>query len=211
MDEVPTGRWFKLRVDFKGRRAAVSMDDRAPLVIERLAHPLQTGGVGLWTYLPAYFRDLRISRLPSLPEAPGFKPTRAPGVVTGWVADGLGPLKCEPNGSLNMNRYLPLDVRQVTLRKRFTSRRAGKLALSFGFSDQLELSLDGAPIYAGEHLWKNTPNWHDRGYVDLNQVHLTLPLPAGEHELVANLHHKEFFGWGLIMKMRRAHRAIPAG
>ena len=198
---VPTGRWFKLQVDFKGRRAAISVDGQPPLVVERLAHPLGAGGVGIWTYLPACFRDMRLSRTPSLPESTGEIPTRAPDVVTDWEADGLGTLKCEPNGALNLNRYFPAYIQEITLRKRFTSRRAGNLALSFGFSDQLELLLDGQAIYSGVNTWKDTPSWADRGYVDLNHAHLDLPLSAGEHLLVARLRKTEYFGWGLIMKL----------
>jgi len=199
--EVPTGRWFLLRVDYKGRRAAISLDGQPPLVVERLAHPIQAGGVGVWTYLPAYFRDLRLSSVAEMPKGAGVIPRQPAGLVKGWEADGLGVLACEPNGTINLNRYLPVETKAVTLRKRFTTGRARTLLLSFGFSDVLELSLDGEQVYSGEHLWRDLPVWKERGYVDIHYAQVTLEVPAGEHELVAQLGKKEYFGWGLIMKM----------
>jgi hypothetical protein len=65
----------------------------------------------------------------------------------------------------------------------------------------LLLSLDGEQAYSGEHLWKDLPERKERGYVDIHYAQVTLEVPAGEHELVAQLGKKEYFGWGLIMKM----------
>lgn len=199
--EVPKGRWFHLRVDYKGRRAAIALDGQQPLVVERLAHPIQRGGVGVWTYLPAYFRDLRVSSKAELPKEVGIGPRQPAGLVKGWEADNLGVLACEPGGYINLNRYLPVEVSEVTLRKRFSTGRLRKLILSFGFSDELLLSLDGEQVYAGEHMWKDLPEWKERGYVDIHHAQLILDVPAGDHELVARLKKKEYFGWGLIMKM----------
>ena len=110
-------------------------------------------------------------------------------------------MKSEPNGALNLNRYFPASVNEATLCKRFASRRAGRLALSFGFSNQLELSLDGQTVYTGQHLWKPSPNWAERGYGTSTMPGLDLPLPAGDHELVARLRRQEYFGWGLILRL----------
>lgn len=59
--QVPTGRWFRLRVDFCGNRAAISVDGQLPLVVESLARSAAAGFFGLWSYLPAYFCDLQVS------------------------------------------------------------------------------------------------------------------------------------------------------
>ena len=200
--EVPLGKWFKLRLDFKGLQAAVWLDDQKPLVVRQLAHPLQGGSVGIWSYLPAYYRDLRLSPKAELPSVPGIKPRLPRGAVTSWEADGVGTLTCEPGGYLNLNRYLPVETSQVTLRKHFTTQQAGGLALAFGFSDELVLTLDGKQVYSGDHLWKPSSEWKERGYVDIRHAKLNVELPAGEHELVAALRRKEYFGWGIILKMQ---------
>jgi hypothetical protein len=86
--EVPVGRWFRVKVDCYGDRAAIAVDDQPPLVVERLAHRLAAGMVGLWTYLPAYFADLRVSRCDGV-NSPTGKPTGAVGgLVTHWFAEG---------------------------------------------------------------------------------------------------------------------------
>lgn len=200
--KVPTGSWFRLRVDFKASRAAVRLDDQPPLLVRQLAHPVQSGRIGIWTYLPAYFRDLKIWKSAELPRALGVRSRAPEGTVTDWQADGLGTLSCEPGGQLNLNRYLPVEASEVTLRKRFTMSKAGCLVLSFGFSDELILSLDSVQIYTGEHLWKPSSAWKERGYVDIQHALLSLDVSEGEHELVARLRKKEYFGWGLIMKLR---------
>ena len=199
--EVPTGRWFKLRVDYRGRRVAISLDGGAPLVVERLAYPDQAGGVGVWTYLPAYFRDLKVSPVAEMPEVQGVRVRQPQGVLKGWSADGVGELTCEPGGYVNLNRYFPVEASQCTLRKRFSTGRTRKLTFSFGFSDELTLSLDGRELYHGEHLWKNVPEWKERGYVDVHHAQVTREVEMGEHELVALLKKKEYFGWGLILRM----------
>jgi hypothetical protein len=88
--QVPTGRWFRLKVDFSGARAAVSVDGQPPLVVERLAHPTATGLFGLWTYRPAYFCDLRVSTGDGLDIPQGEMPSAAEGTVEAWFVEGYG-------------------------------------------------------------------------------------------------------------------------
>lgn len=199
--ETPMGRWFKLRVDFEGQRAAIWVDNQKALVVQRLAHTVQPGKVGIWTYLPAYFRDIQVSMRPQLPETAGDKPLQPRGVVMRWEADSIGPLDCEPGGYLNLNRYLPITAGWVTLRKRFTSAQTEKLNLEFGFSDELALSLDGQEIYTGQNLFKPSPEWKERGYVDIDTARVTLDISEGEHELAARIRATEYFGWGLILSI----------
>jgi hypothetical protein len=180
---------------------ALSLDGQPPLVVERLAHPVQPGGVGVWCYIPAYFRDLRVWSQAEMPEISGVRPRQPAGLVKGWEVDGLGRLTSEPGGYLNLNRYFPVETSECTLRKRFTTGRIRKINLSFGFSDELSLLLDGTEIYHGEHLWKDSPEWKERGYVDIHHAQVAVTVPPGEHELVAMLGKKEYFGWGLILKL----------
>ncbi len=66
---VPTGEWFHLRVDVQGESVAICVDGQPPLVVQQLAHAHASKRVGLWTYLPAYFSNLRVSSCRQLPEA----------------------------------------------------------------------------------------------------------------------------------------------
>ena len=202
--QVPTGRWFTLRVTFAGCRARICVDEQAPLVIERLAHPHQEGMVGVWSYRPAYFRNLRISPSAQILEEGReiAQPLDASWQrVHAWFVEGLGMAVCEANGALNLHRYLPSSVRGITLSRRLLVASETEAELAFGYSDVLELSLDGETLHQGENTFTRSPEWEARGYV-VPEHRLTVRLTPGEHRLTAMLQVTEPFGWGLAMALR---------
>jgi hypothetical protein len=110
-------------------------------------------------------------------------------------------VQCELDGFLNLNRYLSLEASPAVLSHEFEIAGQGQLALSFGFSDELILELDGEQLFQGENLWKDSREWAERGYVDLRSHTLNLSLAAGKHFLKARLAVKEYFGWGLVASL----------
>lgn len=196
---VPTGQWFRLQVDYNGSRAAISVDGQPPLVVERLARPAVAGLCGLWTFLPAYFCDLRISagEEPNIPR--GEMPTAARDTVKAWFVEGYGVVVCEPNGMLNLNRCLPTSVGHVRLSRQFELSEAGPITLEFGFSDTLSLELDRQPIFDGETSFKGFADRAARGYAELGQHSIQQVLAPGTHRLTATLQVNETFGWGLVL------------
>ncbi len=198
---VPTGQWFHLRVDVQGQRAAVSIDSQPPLVVPQLAHRPSSGRVGIWTYRPAYFSNLRL--LPSQPiPDPSSEVALPPDALTEWFVDGFGRVACEPNGVLNLNRCLPASLGQVTLRRRFELLSVAEVELAFGFSDELSLAVDGEAVFTGTNTFKGFGSYQERGYVDLSAHSVHLPLEPGLHQLSATLKVTEGFGWGLILALR---------
>ncbi len=199
--EVPTGRWFTLRVAFQGRRASISVDGQAPLVVEGLAHGRSGGLVGLWTYLPAYFRNLRASPGVAIPEQghAAAPPLGAPWRwVDAWFVEGYGVAACEPNGALNLYRYLPSTLLSATLTRRLAVAQETDVELALGYGDVLDLALDDEPLYHGENRFKPSPLWEERGYVAPGH-RLRLRLAPGEHRLSAVVQVDEPFGWGLTL------------
>jgi hypothetical protein len=199
--EVPTGEWFKLRIDFIGEQARISLNDQPALDVPRLAHSMRSGMVGVWSFLPAYFSELSVKPLSELEG--GLEPASAApeGVVDEWFIEDFGRAVCEPSGCLNLNRYLPWTLGKVVLHRAFELEQPGEMELKFGYSDDLTLSLDGQEIFTGQHVFKPSPDWAERGYVDLAN-HLKLPLRAGRHELSAVLKTAEVsFGWGIILSL----------
>ncbi len=198
---VPTGRWFKLGLDVKGTRAAVSVDDQPPLVVEQLAYKPAPGRAGIWTYLPAYFRDLRIFPSRSISTA-GEAPSLLDGTIESWQLQGVGEVKVEPNGALNLNRWLPVSASPAHLAHRFSLAQAQPVDFAFGFSDKLTLVIDGQPIFHRENLWQGMEAGYDtHGYVIAGQHHASLWLESGEHELTASLSASEGFGWGITCQI----------
>jgi hypothetical protein len=196
--QVPTGRWFRLKVDFRGVRAAVAVDGQPPLAVERLAHPTTAGLLGLWTYRPAYFCDLRVSTHDGLDVPHGEMPSAAKGTVEAWFVEGYGVVTCEPNGVLNLNRCLPISLGEVRLIRRFETQ-GGAATLEFGFSDALSLDLDGQVIFGGENTFKGFEDRTARGYAELGIQSLRQDLSPGTHCLAATLRVSEPFGWGLAL------------
>jgi hypothetical protein len=197
--EVPTGRWFRLKVDFCGGRAAISVDGQPPLVVERLAHLAGAGLCGLWTYRPAYFCDLRASPCDGLEIPHGQVPRAAPGTIEAWFVEGYGVVACEPNGVLNLNRYLPVSIGQVRLVRRFEMGTEGAVTFKCGFSDTLSLELDGQEVFSGEHTFKGFADRAARGYAELGTESIRQALAPGTHCLSAVLRVSEGFGWGLTL------------
>jgi hypothetical protein len=200
--QVPTGRWFRLKVDYCGTRAAVSVDGQPPLVVERLAHSTGAGLFGVWTYRPAYFCDLRVSICDRLDVPRGEVPGGAEGTVEAWFVEGYGVVTCEPNGALNLNRYLPISLGEARLIQRFELSKAGAVTFEFGFSDALSLELDGQVIFDGENTFKGFADRPARGYVELGKQTLRQELAPGTHCLAATLRVSEAFGWGLALAAR---------
>lgn len=197
--QVPTGRWFRLKVDFCGDQATVSVNGQPPLVVERLARPTVTGPFGLWTYRPAYFCDLRVSTCGGLDIPRREMPSAAEGTVEAWFVEGYGVVPCEPNGVINLNRYLPISLGDVRLTRRFDTPEGGAVTFEFGFSDGLSLELDGRAIFSGENTFKGFADRAARGYAELGMQSLQQVLAPGTHCLTAVLQVSEPFGWGLAL------------
>jgi hypothetical protein len=140
--QVPIGSWFRFKVDFCGNRAAFSVDDQPPRVVEWLARPAAEGMFGLWTYRPAYFCDLSASTCDELDIPRGTIPGAAEHVLGAWFIQDYGVADCEANGAINVNRYLPVSMGSVRLTRQFEMLNASEIALQFGFSDALSLELD---------------------------------------------------------------------
>jgi hypothetical protein len=199
---VPTGQWFHLHIDVQGELAAISVDGQPPLEVPGLAHSPAAGRVGLWTYLPAYFSNLRVSPCEGMPEASSESPQPAPDAWTEWFVDGYGRVQCEPSGVLNLNRYLPASLGEVLLTRRFEMSTEAEVEVAFGFSDELALAVDGAEMFTGANTFKGFGSYEERGYAHLGAHSVRLRLGPGIHQLSALLKVTEGFGWGLIVALR---------
>lgn len=198
--DVPGGQWFRLTVEVAGSRAAITVNDQPPLIVEELAHPATLGLVGVWTYLPAYFADLRVSRRSEDDFAQGDTPSLSDAMVTDWFVEEYGIVTSEPSGIINLNRYLPLCASPATLIRRFELPAPGELTFAFGFSDVLTLELDRQVIFQGENLFTGFTDRTARGYVEFGQQTIQQTVEAGQHTLTAHLKTNEpAFGWGLAM------------
>lgn len=208
--EIPTGEWFTLRLDVVGDRAVVRVGDQPPLVVERLSHGVRRGRVGLWTFRPALFRNLTVGAPRSLDGLTGTPPMAPPDAITGWHLEGVGTVACEPNGVLNLNRFLASSPDAVRLTRRFETDSAGEVELHVGFSDALTLRLDGELIFEGQHTFTGFESLSGRGWAEPGTEPVHVHVEAGVHELEATLAVTEPFGWGQTVTLSGADlRLLP--
>ncbi|MEE4193630.1 MAG: hypothetical protein V2J07_00380, partial [Anaerolineae bacterium] len=182
------------------RRALFQVGDQQPLMVNELAHPHQTGFVGLWTYLPAYFSNLRISDTVCDALISGKfedKMQSVDGTITRWFLEGFGVVETESTGILNLNRYLPISVNEAKLRLKIEMPKDGRLVFHVVFSDVLTLQIDDIPLFQGENIFHNSPAWGERGYVSMTQ-RIDCALKKGIHTLTAVLQRTEYFGFGIM-------------
>lgn len=199
---VPMGEWFCLKVDVKGDQAVFTVGDQSPLVVGRLAHGAKTGLVGIWTFRPAYFYDVRVSGCEEIPDSAGHHPVAPEGVVDEWFLEGFGTVECELSGILNLNRYLPISVGEVRLTRQFEALSDEDLELAFGFSDELSLQLDDQVIFTGNNTFVGFGNYPERGYAYSDMHSISQPVTSGTHRLTATLKVTEGFGWGMVLSIK---------
>jgi len=195
---VPTGEWFRLRVDAIGDRALFTVGEQPPLSVGRLAHGERTGLAGIWTFKPAYFSQLRISPCRQLPEALWEPPAAPQGVIDEWFVEGFGVVSCEPGGVLNVNRYLPISAGEVCLTRQFEALSHRELELRLGFSDELTLELNGEVVLEGSNTFAGFADYEARGYAYHGKHAVRRAVSEGTHRLAATLKVTEPFGWGLV-------------
>ncbi len=209
--KVPTTEWFTLRVDVVGERAAIQVGDQPPLVVERLSHGQTAGRVGVWTFRPARFRDLCVTPPRSLDSLSGETPQPPEGAIDAWWIPGTGSVACEPNGVLNLNRYRAPSDTELRVIRRFALDDEIDLEVSFGYSDELRLILDGTQLYEGTNVFAGFESEEARGWVRPESNRLVCRTGAGHHQLEAVVGLTEPFGWGLIVALGGGEvRLLPA-
>ncbi|HWI53554.1 MAG TPA: hypothetical protein VNT01_15535 [Symbiobacteriaceae bacterium] len=199
---VPSGDWITLQVELRGQTATARIrgDNAPPLVVARLAHGLAAGRIGVWTFRPAHFAELRVRELaPSPGAACAAVPPVPPDLVTEWQLEGYGPVRAEPNGILNLNRYIPASAQPAVLHRAFTVGPEGEAELRFGFSDEVVLRVDGAEVFAGTNRFTGFSDRQARGYIEPDAHRIPLRLAPGRHTLTVELTSLEPFGWGIIL------------
>ena len=188
--------WFTLSIDVEGARAVIQVGEQPPLVVERLAHETRAGKVGLWCFKAALFRNLRVTLHSDLGRFQGVPPAAPEHAVRQWQLEGFGPVGCEANGVLNLNRYLAPSPDAVRLIRRFSVEAPRTVEIGTGYSDSLALRLDGERVLEGSNTFSGFDELASRGWVRVGEDPLRVSVGPGEHELEATLAMSEPFGWG---------------
>jgi hypothetical protein len=161
---------------------------RAPVVAPMASGPSTSAGViRQWTLSPAVPVD-RSTTIDSLPRV-------ARADRTGWLS-----VEAEPNGLLNFARYRAMTGPRslVVARTVIHADRAGMRRLTFGYSDDVTLFLNGRPLYTGRNGYEaRYPS--SLGLMTPDDA-VYLPLRAGDNELLLAVA-EVFGGWGIMARL----------
>ncbi|MFZ5983888.1 MAG: hypothetical protein ACOYXN_05940 [Acidobacteriota bacterium] len=222
---LPHGEWVPLRIEVKGRQARVYVGDlsRPALIVHDLKRDPEKGFLGLngprdGSAVFSNFRYMDGSGLVFDPPPPRHV---SPGIVTEWEIAGpvkaaavprdaypsqamsaLGwtTVRTQEGGLLDFSRHLGrlgASPDCSFARIRIASEGGEVKKFRFGYSDEVAVFLNGAPVFSGDSTYRfRDPSF--LGIVGLFDA-LYLPLRKGENEVLFAVT-ENMGGWGLILQ-----------
>ncbi|MBC9932151.1 hypothetical protein [Chitinophaga qingshengii] len=143
-----------------------------------------------------YLRKWLVSQPDSMPHEPDIL-RDFPSPKATW-----SPLIAERRGLVNLTRQFGKSVtpRLVWLKTTIQADSAQLKKISLGFSDDIWVYVNGAPVYADKNRFGTPMAKVPAGRCTLENTSFYLPLKTGNNELVIGVANN-FFGWGLIARM----------
>jgi hypothetical protein len=237
---VKSGEWNHVKMVVSGRRMRVYVNGGDPaLIVDRLEGNAVEGAIALQgmgfvanvkvtpgaveglSSKPAedptlkdarLVRHWQVSAVTKLPAGSEPSLTALPRTREGWA-----PLLAETGGLVNVTRRYGVTEERSMVWLRTTIRadaKADKRA-AIGWNDEIWVFVNGKQVYADTNTYQDTPADKRKapdGRLSLENGAFTLPLEAGDNEVVVALANK-FFGWGLMLRLDDADRitlATPA-
>ena len=222
---VPTDQWVRVRLAISGQRLEVRIGNDT-LVYPELIRPGSGGRIGITSSgAPARFANATVTRgAPAgMTTAAGAPRDTAPaGIVTEWRVSSPFPesrldpmhaldaaawkdltwtrLSSEGWGFANLARLAGIAEGRNTVFAAVVIRaeQAGPMRARFGFSDRVQVILNGRTIYLGSDGWRSR-DYKFLGTVGLHDE-LILPLRAGDNELWFAVS-ESFGGWGVALQL----------
>jgi sugar lactone lactonase YvrE len=225
--ELPAEGWIRLRLEVKGQRARVFVNggSEPALEIDQLEHGVSKGAIGVMGPRngTAYFSNFRYQTGDGLvfdPPPPASKPE--PETITEWkVSRGFPADRArtdryphfytiflaewkvaasDASGLVDIARHVTRENQNgdiVLARSVFRSDAARDVTLSFGYSDDVDLFVNGRRVFSGRSGYQS----RDRsflGIVGLNDA-VSVRFEKGLNEVLLMVAER-FGGWGFMMK-----------
>ncbi len=217
----PFDDWVPVRIEVSGRQARMFVGGTGTpcLDIHDLKHGLSEGAVALFGEGAAYFSNVRVHNDASLRLPPPPPAHAVPGAIMDWelsrgfpallLETGLYPddgmlaeagwrkVSAEPSGLVDIARtvrFNGVEPETVLARTVVRSKRGrSSLKLDFGYSDAVDIFLNGTLLYSGDSSYRRRdPSFLGIvGYWDS----ISLPLRKGDNELLLVVS-EGFGGWG---------------
>ena len=222
---IPTREWFHVKIQVIGDSAKVYLDNSQKHVLSvKLKHDFSSGFIGVCSYHPAKFTNLKVTRLDSVVLLKNESMTTIDkSYISNWlisepydnynfklekpflndsITGKWQNINTEENFLMNLNRHFSLSKTKNTVLAKVTidSKKKQTKNLYFGYSDKIRIYLNTDSLFMGDNSFHESYKFEDRGYVlDKHQM-IELPLEKGENELIFEISEK-MFGWGFIAKL----------
>jgi sugar lactone lactonase YvrE len=227
--EIPRGEWLHIRLEMLGKQARVFVNhaEQPSLVINDLKHDVVKGGIGIKSARnrSACFSNFKVTVTDDLVFDAPPQPVMPRGIINEWelsqpfeafsVALDAYPdpqllkkitwqkVSGEPGGLVDVCRFVtrsPAMVPEVVFARTILSaEQAQTRELSFGYSDSVNLFLNGRMVFTGESSFRSR-DANFVGVVGLNDT-VYLPLEKGDNELMLMVL-ESFGGWGFMAQSR---------
>jgi hypothetical protein len=204
--KFPLGQWMKVRVDVYANSALVSLDGKPALAIPDLKNSPASGDVSFAGLMGgSYYSNINVQPIADYKD-PAPKPPVKPlpeGIVATWqVSEAMTQadaferasarrwagvpwhaIAVETNGVANLSKAGPDGDETHSFIARFTlaSAKAQAIPMQFGFSDDVRIYLNGAPLYEGSDR-QNSRDYRFLGHVGFWDT-VFLPLKAGANDV----------------------------
>jgi sugar lactone lactonase YvrE len=227
--EVPAGEWVPLKLEVRGNQARLYVNDRPypTLEIRDLKHGESFGSIGVLgpKNQSACFSSFRYRVDSDLSFGEPAPQTTARGTLLDWEVSrafpalqvnrdaypsfyaifmaGWQPAAPEPSGLVNVAWYARRsgqDPDLVLARTVLQSEEGQDITLSFGYSDEVDLFLNGRKVFSGNSAYRfRDPSF--LGVVGLFDA-VNLALEPGRNEIFMMVT-EAFGGWGFMAKADR--------
>jgi hypothetical protein len=145
---------------------------------------------------PRYIRKWQLSSPITAAKGIDFDEKYAPNAETKWEE-----IWSERNGLVNLTRKFGKTEgrRIVWLKTTIHSNQAQNKALRFGFSDEVWVMINNAPLYLDKNLYNTPMAKQPDGRCSIENSTITIPLKEGDNELVIGVANF-FYGWGIVAR-----------
>lgn len=215
----PRNAWTRVRILVSGSKLDVFLGGaETPLLsVPRLRHTVEGSEVAFWARVNDRPEEwaAALSNLTITPAAPAARDAPLPpppGFISRWEVTGPFPadspppagavwtaVAAEESGLVNLTRLWPSRPGQrqtAWARATLICDTARMVRLGVGYSDDVTVLLNGAPVYSGINGWESRyPRF--ASFVDTRFERAWLPLKAGANSLVFAVTDDQRFGWGL--------------
>jgi hypothetical protein len=146
---------------------------------------------------PRYLRKWQVNTPITTAKGIDFRDEYAPNVETKWE-----DILAERYGLVNLTRKFGKTEgrRIVWLKTTIHSNKAQDKALRFGFSDEVWIMINNAPLYIDKNLYNTPMARQPDGRCSIENTTINIPLKEGDNELVIGVANF-FYGWGIVARL----------